>query len=64
VNLLYQNLLHVNADSAAVSYWSGLLDQGVYTHASLAVMAAELELNKTNVNLVGLMQTGLEFLGV
>jgi hypothetical protein len=61
VNLLYQNLLHVNADSVAVSYWSGLLDQGVYTHASLAVMAAELELNKTNVNLVGLMQTGLEF---
>ena len=64
VNLLYQNLLHVNADSGAVSYWSGLLDQGVYTHASLAVIAAELDLNKTNVNLVGLMQTGLEFTAV
>lgn len=64
VNLLYQNLLHVNADSGAVSYWSGLLDQGVYTHASLAVMAAELDLNKSNVNLVGLMQTGLEFTAV
>jgi hypothetical protein len=54
----------VNADSGAVSYWSGLLDQGVYVHASLAVMAAELDLNKTNVNLVGLMQMGFEFTSV
>jgi hypothetical protein len=61
VNLLYQNLLNTNADSGAVAYWSGLLDQGTYTHASLAVMAAELDINKTNVNLVGLMQTGLDF---
>lgn len=61
VNLLYQNLLNTNADSGAVAYWSGLLDQGAYTHASLAVMAAELDINKTNVNLVGLMQTGLDF---
>lgn len=61
VNLLYQNLLNTNADSGAVAYWSGLLDQGTYTHASLAVMAAELDVNKTNVNLVGLMQTGLDF---
>ena len=61
VNLLYQNLLHVNADNGAVAYWSGLLDQGIYTHASLAVMAAELDINKTNINLVGLAQTGLDF---
>ena len=61
VNLLYQNLLHTNADTGAVAYWSALLDQGTYTHASLAVMAAELDLNKSNINLVGLMQTGLDF---
>ena len=61
VNLLYQNLLHTIADSGAVAYCSGLLDQGAYTHASLPAMAAELDLNKTNVNLVGLMQTGLDF---
>ncbi len=61
VNLLYQNLLNTNADSGALAYWSGFLDQGAYTHASLAVMAAELDINKINVNLVGLMQTGLDF---
>ena len=64
VKLLYQNLLHTQADSGSVAYWSGLLDQGVYTHASLAVMAAELDINKNNINLVGLAQTGLEYLPV
>jgi hypothetical protein len=61
VNLLYQNLLNINADSGAVAYWSGLLDQGAYTHASLAAMASELDMNKTKVNLVGLAQSGLDF---
>ena len=61
VNMLYQNLLNINADSGAVAYWSGLLDQGAYSHASLAVMAAELDVNKTKVNLVGLAQSGLDF---
>lgn len=62
VNLLYQNLLHTQADNGALAYWSSLLDQGTYTHASLAVMAAELDINKANVNLVGLMATGLDYL--
>lgn len=61
VNLLYQNLMNINADSGAVAYWSGLLDQGAYTHASLAAMASELDMNKTNVNLVGLALSGLDF---
>lgn len=61
INLLYQNLLHVPADADAIFYWSALLDQGAFTHASLAVMAADLDLNKQNINLMGLASSGLEY---
>ena len=61
INLLYQNLLHVPADANAIAYWSALLDQGAFTHASLAVMAADLDLNKQNINLIGLASSGLEY---
>jgi serralysin len=61
INLLYQNLLHVPADANAILYWSTLLNQGAFTHASLAVMAADLDLNKQNINLIGLASSGLEY---
>ena len=61
INLLYQNLLHVPADANAIVYWSAQLDQGAFTHASLAVMAADLDLNKQNINLIGLASSGLEY---
>jgi Ca2+-binding RTX toxin-like protein len=61
INLLYQNLLQIPADSGAIAYWSGQLTQGTYTQSSLAVMAADLDLNKQNVNLTGLMVNGMEY---
>ncbi len=61
INMLYQNLLKMSADANAIAYWSALLDQGVFTHASLAVMAADLDLNKQNINLIGLASSGLEY---
>jgi hypothetical protein len=61
INLLYQNLLKAPADANAIAYWSTLLDQGVFTHASLAVMAADLDLNKQNINLMGLVRSGLDY---
>lgn len=61
INLLYQNLLKAPADANAIAYWSTLLDQGVFTHASLAVMAADLDLNKQNINLMGLVSSGLDY---
>jgi hypothetical protein len=45
----------------AAPYVAGL-DQGVYSKGALGVSAAELALNKTNIDLVGLTQTGIEYL--
>ena len=49
INLLSQNLLQIPADSGAIAYWSGQLTQGTYTQSSLAVMAADLDLNKQKI---------------
>ena len=61
VNLLYQNLVGVLPSADNLDYWVGELTAGQFSQASLAVMAADLDLNKTNINLVGLAQTGIEF---
>ena len=62
VDLLYRNLTKAAADSNAVGYWTHQIEQGAYSQASLAVMAAELDVNKQNINLVGLEQVGLAYL--
>lgn len=64
IDMLYKNLTKTPADSTAIAYWSGLLDQGLFSHESLAIMAAELDLNKQNINLTGLVDTGLEYMPV
>jgi hypothetical protein len=64
VQLLFKNLLNQTATKADVTYWGGLIESGVYTPASLAVYAADSSLNTTNINLVGLAQTGIEYLPI
>lgn len=61
VNLLYQNLLGVLPSNNELNYYVGLLASGQHTPASLAVMAADLDLNTSNIGLIGLQQTGIEF---
>lgn len=61
VNLLYQNLVGVLPSSNELNYYVGLLTSGQHTQASLAVMAADLDLNTSNIGLIGLQQTGIEF---
>jgi hypothetical protein len=61
VNLLYRNLTKASADANSVGYWTHQIDQGTYSQASLAAMAAELDVNKQNINLVGLMEVGLAY---
>jgi hypothetical protein len=39
-----------------------MLENQTYTVAGLAVLAADTEYNKANINLVGLVQTGLAYL--
>ena len=61
VNLLYTNVVGVAPDQASLNSFVGLLISHVYTTASLGVMAADTSLNTTNINLVGLAQTGIDY---
>ena len=61
IKLLYQNLFGVTPSQADLSYWNGTLNSHQFTPASLAVMAADTAFNTTNINLVGLAQTGIEY---
>ncbi|MBK6788039.1 MAG: M10 family metallopeptidase [Betaproteobacteria bacterium] len=61
VDLLYTNVVGVPPGEADRAYFVGLLDTGAYTVAGLGVMAADIDLNVTNINLIGLAQQGLEY---
>ena len=61
VQLLYQNLAGSNPSSSELDFWTGALAAGSYTPVSLAWMAADLELNALNIDLVGLTDLGLPY---
>lgn len=62
VDLLYSNVVGTAPDAVTRKSYTDLLDDHTFTVASLGVLAAETDLNKANINLVGLAQTGLEYL--
>ena len=62
VNLLYTNVIGQAPDTATRKVYTDLLDNKTYTVTGLAVLAADTDYNKANVNLVGLAQTGLAYL--
>ena len=62
VDLLYSNVVGSAPDAATRKSFTDLLDNRTFTVESLGVLAADTELNKVNINLVGLAQTGLEYL--
>jgi len=61
VQLLYTNVIGVAPDAGTAAHYTGLLDNGTFTSASLAVMAADTSFNAANINLTGLTQIGLEY---
>lgn len=62
VDLLYNNVVGSAPDATTRKSFTDLLDNHSFTIASLGVLAADTDLNKVNINLVGLTQTGLEYL--
>lgn len=58
---VYHNITGRAPADTDLAYYVGLLKSGVHTQASLALLAAETEANKVNIDLVGLSQTGVEF---
>jgi serralysin len=61
VNHVYRNIVGIAPPSGELAFYTGLLDSRAMTQASLAVLAAEVPLNLQNINLVGLQQSGLEY---
>ncbi len=61
VDLLYTNVIGSAPSNDEAAEFVGLLDSHAFTVAALGVHAADTNFNKLNVDLVGLAQTGLEY---
>ncbi|MCC7100783.1 MAG: hypothetical protein IT500_14460, partial [Rubrivivax sp.] len=61
IRLLYRNLLDVAPSADELGFWHGQIGSGQYSPASLALMAAGLEINAENIDLVGLATQGLPY---
>ena len=62
VDLLWTNIVGPPTPADDLGQYSALIDNGTYTAAQLAVVAADHSLNTTNIDLIGLSQTGVEYL--
>lgn len=62
VRFVYENVVGVAAGPADLAYYVDLLDRGQFSQASLGVLAATVDVNAASVEIVGLAQTGLEYL--
>jgi hypothetical protein len=63
VDLLYENVVGSAPNPEAEAYYVGLLDSQQVSTAGLGIVAAETELNLSNIDLVGLTATGLLYTG-
>jgi len=61
VTALFNNLVGADPSPADLELVVGLIENGSFTQASLAVLAAEHPLNTDTLGLVGLATTGVEF---
>lgn len=61
VDLLYSNVVGAPPSPAEAALYVALLDNRSYTPATLGVLAADTDLNKINIDLVGLAQVGLPY---
>ena len=62
VKAVWNNLMGSTVDNTNLNTYTGLLNSGTYSQASLLALAATTSINQSNVNLVGLTQTGLSFI--
>ena len=61
VSTFYQNLTGQIASEGVVTSYANLLDNGDLTILSLSLQVADNEINLSNINLVGLSVSGLEY---
>lgn len=61
VDLLYTNLVGTHPGATDMAYFTGLIQDGTFTQASLALMAAEHPLNLANIDWVELVGVGVGY---
>jgi hypothetical protein len=61
VNLLHRALTGVEARPALIEEYGGRIDRAEMTAVELALIAAETDLNSSNLDLVGLSSGGLAY---
>ena len=61
VDYVFENAVGRGPTDSERSLYTGLLANGTHSQATLAVLAAESTFNQQNIDLVGLQQTGLEY---
>ena len=62
VNLFYSSLVGSAAPADILSEYSELIDNGSLSAAQLGIAAADHSLNVANIDLIGLSQTGVEYI--
>ena len=61
VKLLFENLIGQAPNAGEATYYEGLVTSGSFTLNGLAWLAANSSYNTENIQLAGLMQTGLDY---
>jgi serralysin len=58
---LYKNVVGSSAPQSISDEYGGMLDRGSMTSTELGIAVSDHDLNATNIDLVGLAQTGIEY---
>lgn len=61
VILLYTNLMGVSPSTEEVAFYVRLIESAQHTQATLGLLAADTSINQSNINLVGVLNSGLEY---
>jgi V8-like Glu-specific endopeptidase len=61
VTTLYTNVVGFAPTAEVLAHYTGLLQSGQYTHATLGMLAAETPDNAISINLTGLAAAGLDY---
>ena len=62
VDALYTNFVGSSAPQSVLDEYGAMLDCGSMTATALGIAVADHSLNATNIYLVGLIQTGVEYI--
>ncbi|HSW08089.1 MAG TPA: hypothetical protein VLK61_26225, partial [Aquabacterium sp.] len=59
---VYRNVIGVAPGADELAYFNSLFDAGIFTQASLGLLACQIDINVNSVELIGLATTGIEFM--